>query len=463
MLRTISMATVEAPLGPGLKASTGEIRYPFQELKERFAGQHFSTTLVLGEGPVKDIVFSHVATDAQKKEWEVFSANPREAEKEPTFRMIETVPQRKDKNGYNALNPHARHFQELNRWVDILLDESKTLFGTPDYAGIMHDYNQSVAQYQERLQEVGPLVKRRWGEANALAGGLLLYLGVTDKLILTGGRTGGTSKPSEAQAMQDVIVREFGRLFFEKEAGQKVKPENKDAYKRFIEEDLKPRLLLEEDAPNTIGNVAKSANKYPEYFLEESSLALVTSGHHLNRGKLLIERITGREDVAPISAQEVLEWYGEDRRKGTLVEIEKTYQLGEGYSRQAKVRDYRNKLGRENLDLTSKVKGEEQHTKRLERPEDITFWGYVIGKLEDPRNVQSSMKVLESSPQWRYAATELFKLAGLDYAAYQGVDLVELSQDNPEKFQALKMLAGLENDEIRKMVLTIPQEVERRI
>ncbi len=110
---------------------------------------------------------------------------------------------------------------------------------------------------------------------------------MTDTLILTGGRTGGADKLSEAEAMQDVIIREFGRLFFEREVGQKVTHENKEEYHRFINDQLKPCFELEEDAPNTIGNVRNSANKFPKNFLPGKRRSINQSSYS-NYQRLLI-------------------------------------------------------------------------------------------------------------------------------------------------------------------------------
>lgn len=429
-----SMAGIETrPFGPAVKATIQDkevIRYPYQEQKDLLGPKKYDAVLVLGEGPVKKILFSDQLTADQQQEWKAYKVD-KLGTIEPEFYVIDTTPKGKGANGRDR-NPYAQVLMDVDA-MDIPEEQKDAL--------------KKVKRAQ--WQETSPKVKRQWGRANALAGGMLLYLGKTNKLILTGGYTGESGTSSEAEMMQDVIIRRFGRLMFECDTGINVDKANKAQYTQYVEEVLKPMMVLENKADNTIGNVVFSANTQPEDFMPEASLALITSGHHLNRSEGLIGRVTGKQNVDVLSAQQILEDEGRIREFSSPVLAMQTFQLGDQYDSNAEQPDRRNKLGEINPDLESKVKGEEKWSSYLTNPDKLLYWIGYVGMLEDPRMVRNILQYLLADSERKSAAETIFQRIGFTFDGYAA--MVERADIFPKVFELMQIqLTKLTAKEIRQ-------------
>src|SRR3989344_4640109 len=190
--------------------------YPYQELKEHLGPQKYEAVIVFGEGPVKRVIFSDELTPEQKQQWDESNKNPR-AQKELNFRVVDYKTR--------GLTPDAKDREEL----------------------------------RANLEQMGRFSYKRYGELNALAAGLVLYTGKTDRIILSGGRTTPEDKikqglgfPSEAELMRDLIIKIYGRKMYERDY-----PENIPAvaFEEYKKTKLKDCFIIEDSATNTIDNI----------------------------------------------------------------------------------------------------------------------------------------------------------------------------------------------------------------
>lgn len=96
-----------------------------------------------------------------------------------------------------------------------------------------------------------------YGRINAIATGILYQILNIERIIPTGGRTGGSDKPSEAELMAQMIQSKFG-----------------------IPESV---FILEEEAMDTIYNIVHVANIIDQSPQLEQNLLFVAMGFHLPR------------------------------------------------------------------------------------------------------------------------------------------------------------------------------------
>lgn len=394
-------------------------RRPYQDLKdalhtEGIVRKKYDQIVVFGEGPPKQVIFSDEATAEQLTEWQEFQKDPLRAQQEPKFRITD-ISHHNIPNESEEANPETRKRIREER--------------------------------RRALQNHFNYAKKRWGEMNAGAAGYLLYIGATDKLILTGGKTGGPDKPSEAELMRDKIIRKYGDLFFRDkfgdenavrilfEADQEAQKSGitfddyrKQKYEQFVIEELYPKFIMEERATNTITNTIFISK------LLERDVAFLTSGHHLDYA-ILLNTILGGKDVDRISAQKILQLVGQTREKYGLVNIASKFQIDSSTPiTELNIQDLRDIQP----DLALKITDQQRWLSWINDDDRLSFWlsqalssGDII---RDNDFLTRIFSYLKSTPAREQKARDYFALAGLDYNKY-----------------ANKIAAGLNNEDLDKL------------
>lgn len=212
----------------------------------RFKEYHCPTVMVFGEGPVKPVLLPTQLTPAMKDQWDRFcnQAPGPVFRPEPNFYVLDGASQ-------------------------------EAIDGDP--------------------QQMARFALKRMGRLNALAAGAALINGLTDNLILTGGKTKPEwikeipdNWPSEGQLMRDVIVRRYGAKFQEAWGYP-----------------ITSVIYVEDEATNTLENVTKSVNKFPHLFQNGQHVGVLTADHHVARAALIGWRF-GITDNESYSAQQLL-------------------------------------------------------------------------------------------------------------------------------------------------------------
>lgn len=142
--------------------------------KPELMPKKFDTVIVFGQGPVKAVLLPHELTAEQREVWEEFEKDPLH-KNEPNFRVL--------RGGEKALS---------------------MLIGNPELTEA--ERKKIMEPQRQKWQRTGNYALNRWGRENALAAGLGLVSGVTDRLILSGGKT----KPDLAKE-QITLPEEIGR------------------------------------------------------------------------------------------------------------------------------------------------------------------------------------------------------------------------------------------------------------
>lgn len=428
-------------LGPVIKQiepTTKQVlleKAPYQEQKEKHQGEKYDVAIVFGEGPVKDVRFLSELSSEEKTSWERFKNDPRH-QNEPDYFVIDDSP--------NDNSPYFAELEEISK-MDIPQEDKKILIET------------------KRLewQKMGRFSQKRWGEFNALAAGLSLYLGTTDKLILTGGRTvpkanEGSKQnwPSEAEMMRDIIIRRYGRLMFERDY-PKLKDYSETQYQKYLETELKPRLIIEDEAETTPENVVYSVNKNPELFKSGNKIAIITNEHHLERASEFLHKFAGVSEVGQISAQGLLKERAEIRNKKGYQELMRFFTEEES-----------------NTDLQKRAASDKEKAERMKDPKRILYWFGYLGMLNDSQKVQtviSDLVKIEDTAlrqRWLNALSQAFSKADIFYSAkpedleksdnFYTIDIGELQKKGPAKFKQFKeKLSGLTVPEKRDIILDV--------
>lgn len=356
------------PLGPKIKSLQGDTRYPYQEQKDLWGIKQFEAILVFGQGPVKPLLFEKELTEDQKSQWEKFKKDPLH-QKEPDFRVIEG-------------KAYLDELKEIQERSD-LSDEEKRLL---------------IEEKRREWQSMGRLALNRWGRENALAAGLVLYLGLTDKIILCGGKThpkwhqiDEQSWPSEAQLMKDIIIRRYDKLY-------------KQRYGKSIEE----AIVVEDESTNTLENVANAIIKDPTILLS-NKLGGLGSHFHVERIEKILSvfslSITPR---GKISAQDLLREQAEIRGKKSFEEQLK-YLI--------------NHL--ENPDVRNRFLEELRWSLGLLNERFLSYWLGYLNKASVPV-IHKVLTTLYTDENWRRPAIALFNQVGLNFEEFAKMSLEEL-------------------------------------
>lgn len=363
------------PLPPAIKFNSDKVRYPYQEQKERWGTTKYDLILVFGQGPIKPVLLPDELTDEQKKQWEDFKKDPLHS-KEPDFRVLEG-------KAYTSI------LDDIDKRTDLTDEEKQKL----------------IEQKRQEWQKMGRLALNRWGRQNALAAGLCLYLGITDRVILLGGKTRpnwtkqklspqtNENWPSEAELMKDIIVRVFGELY-------------QKQYGKPIEE----AIIIEDQSTNTLENVANAINKYPN-ILSMQNIGAIGAAFHMSRIGVLTKIFSLHLDPrGEISAQALLREQAQTRKKSSFEE-----QL-------SYMTDHLN-----NEDYRNRLEAELRWTLGLTDEKYLLYW---IGYLADVNNLEVTQKVLKALAQndnWQQKGREAFQLVGLDFDEFSQLTLEQLN------------------------------------
>jgi len=357
--------SAEVPLGPPIQNKTGEIKLPYQEQKEQWGKKKFDTLIVFGQGPVKRVLLADELNDQQIIEWEEFKKDPLHG-KEPNFRVIE-----------------GKAYLEL---FSNLSNNDKKL-------------------KRQEWQNMGRLTLNRWSRQNALAAGLALYLGITDKLILSGGKTGkpqgvdDNDWPSEAQLMRDIIVRAFG-----------------DKYQQTYGKSIETAINLEDKSINTLENFEFIINNNPELTQKDKKFALLSADFQLRRVAQLARIFS--VNIAPhgeISPQDLLKERAEIRTKDQYTDVI-TYM----------------KDSLRNPDLRRRLEGEQLLERGIIGENFIEYWIGYMADIKDLRIMQQIITAL-SNKAWVIKTSETFEKIGLKFSEFQ--DLSKLTNDQIEELR----------------------------
>lgn len=331
----------------------------------------FDVIIVFGEGPIKPIlILSELSSDQQAK-WNGFKTDPLRS-REPNFYVIED-------NSYLEELENIASFKDLTDLEKAYLLEEK----------------------RQEWQHTGHFALKKWGRQNALASGLALYLGMTDRLIVSGGKTRPEWAkellpkerlehwPSEAELMKDIIVRNYGKLYFEK-----------------FGKSIEKSITIEDASTNTLENFAYSMNKNPEMF-ENMKVGFLSARHHLKRISLLarVFSLQGASESL-LSAEELLKKVELQRNKEYFAD---------------------------NSGFDFLQEGENRWIKALQDPEYVTYWLGYLAEVKNPKVLQKALVKLED-PVWFEKAQKAFVQIGLPIEEFRNEDLVRLSQNNPQKY-----------------------------
>lgn len=406
----------EIPLAPAITTNSRETKYPYQEQKERHRSEKFDTIIVFGQGPVKPVLLPEELTAQQKQQWQDFKKDPLH-NKEPDFRVIEG-------------SVFLSLIDEIKKRADLTEEEKQQL----------------IESKRQEWQRMGRLALNRWGRENALAAGLALYLGITDKLILSGGKTkpGWVEQtlpkerldnwPSEAQLMRDIIVRRFGQLYQER-------------YGKPIEE----AIQFEDASTNTLLNFANSINKNPSLISSEGETGFLATDFHIRRCLFLAKLFSMIEAPPENLAAEAQRLLAELDQifnvQGPIIKAQTI--LGErakirGKQTYQEIQEWLLNL-EENIDLQERVKGEKRWTRGLTDPSFLEYFACYFGQFNNPETLKPLQNFLGllRQPGWFQKAGEVFKRMGLNLDEFKPEDLPQLLKEDPEKFQQLT--EGLKN------------------
>jgi len=367
-------------------------KYPYQEQKEQWGNKKFERLIVFGQGPVKPVLLGGELTEEQKNEWGKFKEDPLHS-KEPNFRVI----------------------------------EGET------YLSELSDIDKKELKRQES-QNMGRFALNRLGRTNALAAGYALYLGITDKIILSGGKTISDwakqtlpperlkNWPSEAQLMKDVIVRRFGEMY-------------RKQYGKSIEEVIE----IDDASINTLENMMNTINRDPS-IVDSKNTGVLGEHSHVFRAEVI-----SRLFSIPITAR------GKISATDMLREVATT----RGKKSYEEMLDYMvDNLN--NAELRDKIISELRYTLGLTNEKYLTYW---IGYFVDDDNILVTQKVLSAlakNEKWSKAAREAFNLLkekdgiDIDFDQFVKEDLTSL-KEKPEVWNKLREALKLLKTKYRTM------------
>lgn len=351
--------------------------------------EKFDVIIVFGEGPVKPILTPSELSSEQKAKWESFKTNPLRT-REPNFYVIE----------------EETYLEELDKIASFkdLIDSEKAYL---------------LEEKRQEWQHTGHFALKKWGKQNALASAFALYLGMTKRLIVSGGKTRPEWAkeilpkerlqhwPSEAELMKDIIVRNYGKLYFEK-----------------FGKSIEKSITIEDVSTNTLENFAYSMNKNPEMF-ENMKVGFLSARHHLKRISLLahIFSLQGASESL-LSAEDLLKKVELQRNKEYFAD---------------------------NSDFDFLQEGENRWIKALQDPEYLTYWFGYLAEVKNPKVLQKALSKLYD-PVWFEKAQKAFVQIGLPIEEFRNKDLVRLSQNNPQKyFSFIEGLRKMKKPQYRKL------------
>ena len=380
------------PLGSDNNYGTKDepnIKYPDQEQKEQLGKKKFDTLIVFGQGPVKPVLLSDELTSEQKTEWEEFKKDPLHG-KEPNFRVLES-------------SSFLEVLSDIDKRSDISPEEKKQL----------------IELKRQEWQNLGRFALNRWGRENALAAGHALMEGITDKLILSGGKTIPKwvkellpsdrieNWPAEAELMKDIIVRRFG-----------------DDYQKKYGKSIETVIDLEINSTNTKSNFEFLIAKNPNLLSKDVSAGVLSTDFQMNRILALTKLFSiSSSDDWKIEAQKYINTIAERLRSPHFKQMYKNIQ------------EWLMNID-ENTDLQTRISSETKFTQELQDP--LSF-AYFFKSFNTPETIPALQNLLQLLNQQEFVARTklIFEKVGLNFAEFADENLLELYERDKNKFNML--------------------------
>lgn len=183
---------------------------------------------------------------------------------------------------------------------DCLSENEKKPSGKVDYLMV---FGQGPVLDKETMDKPDPNKKEinneaiSWMKTIARAAGELKLAGATDKIILTGGKTGGENSKSEAELMKDILTNEY----------------------HIPEGDI----ILEDKATNTLTNFALTLNRIDSQvnkFDQQAKIGLLGADFHLARIDLLAKKFGIKAEQA-FSAEQIFKLIGQRTGDEQMVDL----------------------------------------------------------------------------------------------------------------------------------------------
>ena len=380
------------PLGSDNNYGTKDepnIKYPDQEQKEQLGKKKFDTLIVFGQGPVKPVLLSDELTSEQKTEWEEFKKDPLHG-KEPNFRVLES-------------SSFLEVLSDIDKRSDISPEEKKQL----------------IELKRQEWQNLGRFALNRWGRENALAAGHALMEGITNKLILSGGKTIPKwvkellpsdrieNWPAEAELMKDIIVRRFG-----------------DDYQKKYGKSIETVIDLEINSTNTKSNFEFLIAKNPNLLSKDVSAGVLSTDFQMNRILALTKLFSiSSSDDWKIEAQKYINTIAERLRSPHFKQMYKNIQ------------EWLMNID-ENTDLQTRISSETKFTQELQDP--LSF-AYFFKSFNTPETIPALQNLLQllNQPEFVARTKLIFEKVGLNFAEFADENLLELYERDKNKFNML--------------------------
>jgi uncharacterized SAM-binding protein YcdF (DUF218 family) len=356
--------------------------------------QRVDRLIVFGNGPVKPVLLWEEATLDQQTQWETFQRDPLYADEEPDFRILD-------------------------------IDAEK----------LMRRTSKTRQQQRDCWQTSGHYVGNRWLRQGALAAGQLLLQGTANRIIFSGGRTmpkwysgptedQGIKWPSEAELMQDIVVRRYGRCFLDDWGC-----------------DIRDFVDVEDESTNTLENLAYSVNKSPGLADGTLTVGLLAAEFHIRRVTTLAQLFSLNVGWGcQFSSSQILGARAELRSRWKYVKMER-YMCDQ----------------LRNNDLRSRWLTELQLEYGLAAESWLKYWLGYLGDVKNPLIVQRVINAL-AHPRWHREATALLVKVGVNVDGYSGADLVDMQANRSHAYDALiGGLKRLKTSEFREVPKAFPR------
>lgn len=362
---------------------------------------HFDTIIVFGQGPVKPLFLPSELPEDLRDKWAKYKQDQLHT-REPNFFVLEDP-------------------VYLSKIDDIDHQKSSDL-----------EKEGQKELLREIWQKTGHFALKKLGKQNALAAGLALYVGLTDSLILSGGKTFPPfiqkylpqsrleQWPSEAALMKDIIKRNFGKLYEER-------------YHKNIEE----AIQLEEASKNTLENFAYSINMAPQILSPHTKVGLLSAAHHMKRLTMLAEIFSiPHESDFLLSSESLIKKVSENNKKyQTIVKIVSQDQ--------------------DEVEVKEQYTVENSCMEALREPAYITYWLGYVGELQTPAVIQKILGRLQDEV-WKKATEEAFEKVGLKLDDFITEDIEVLYTQNNGKYMSLvEGIKKLKDPKYRELPLSV--------
>lgn len=385
---------------PGILNNTQTEFTPTPEVKQL----HDDITISFGQGPIKPVLLFEELNPAQQQEWEAFSQN-RLHSKEPEFTVIPKV----DREHIDSIRAKIESAQK----DPALTPEEKQQ--------LKQTYELQIKTYRDKLQHNPRLALHRYGRLVSYSTGAALAEGLTDTIILTGGRTiPGWAKPdgqnpvsadrtetwpSEAELMKQLIIGRFGR-----------------EYKKRTGKDIEEAIHIEDRSPTSIHNLDYTFDRYKNLLSNAQNINLATTDVHMKR-VMAIAQFMLEDPIShtPAGAQTLLRERAKARNK-----IEYDYLI-----------NYTHDPENNPIAQAREVKEDQLYTEltdpRVMATLELSDWKDKKGIWHDV-----IVRIVKPDSTWMPQAKQIFSKAGINFDNLSPETLENLQQTNPEQYNKLK-------------------------